>query len=216
MMLVLSIAPTARANFERPRPGEVAVRDVPGYDDHWLEARALVDAPPETVRRWLTDFEFWPARFHDVEATRVLERDRGHAVFRLRSHIMGREMVLHATLGPDCLSYEAHDGSVDGLGRIFVTATGDGRTDVIMQSMAHVGGLLGRLAPHELVRSRQRQKLTADLTDLHRLARARRLAATAPLTPGPAATARPPSLTPAIAPALRTDFSSTGADAPSP
>jgi hypothetical protein len=170
---LLVMAPAlANASFDAPMPGEIALRDMPGTDSKWQEARSIVDAPPDAVRRWLTEFEYWPARFHDVVATRVLARQAGRVRIWMRSAIIGRGIVLSVRVTPAGIFYEGRDGDVTALGRIFITATSDGRTDVRMQSAAHLGGLLGVLAPKSLIRDRSREKLAADLGDLHRLAHA--------------------------------------------
>jgi len=173
-LLILLLPTIAHASFDEPMPGEVIVRDVPGTGRHWQEARSIVDAPPETVHRWLTEFEYWPGRFHDVIETRVLERNGDRARIYMRSGIMGRGMVLSVRISPTGIFYEGNDGDVRAFGRIFLTPAGDGRTDVIMQSSANVSGLLGALAPKSVIRERAREKLSADLGDLNRLARAHR------------------------------------------
>jgi hypothetical protein len=171
---------TARADFERPRPGEIALRDMPGSGRRWQEARTIVPAPPEAVRRWLTQFEYWPGRFRDVTMVRVLRRHGNATRLSMRSKIMERELVLDATTDERGVFYQANDGDVHAVGRIFITATGDGKTDVIMQSSARVTGVLGVIAPASLVRQRERAKLSSDLQDLGRLAERSTVASEAP------------------------------------
>lgn len=150
---VLLVGAGARADFQRPQAGEVAVRDMPGSGRTWQEARSIISAPPDTVRRWLTEYEFWPGRFRDVTAMRVLDRRGPKTRFVMRSRIMERELLLDAHTDERGVYYQADDGDVQAVGRIFITPTGDGRTDVIMQTHARVGGLLGMVAPSSLVRS---------------------------------------------------------------
>lgn len=48
---------------------------------------------------------------------------------------------------------------------------GNGKTDVVIQNVAHVGGILGALVPRSKIKDRQRVKLRTDLSDLQRRAR---------------------------------------------
>ncbi len=164
------LAAIARADFVHPTPGEIAVRDVPGTDRAWQEARAVIEAPQPAVYRWLTDFPSWPSLFHDVVSVEVLSAQSDAARVRMRSRIIGRAITVDVRLAPGLISYSGAEGSIRSAGRIFVTALGGGRTDVVMQSTAHVGGWLGVFATDEMVRTRQRAKLAADLADLQRLA----------------------------------------------
>lgn len=173
ILCAVFLCPAALADFAHPGPSEVAVRDMPDTDGQWQEARAIIDAPPEAVRRWLGELEYWPARFRDVQAIRVLSRNGRSTRVAMRSRILGREMVLEVWRTPRGFFYKSHDHHVQALGRTYVTATPDGRTDVIMQATADVSGLVGILAPGSMIRDREREKLTADLNDLHRLARLR-------------------------------------------
>ena len=86
---------------------------------------------------------------------------------------MARELVLDAHTDANGIYYEAKDDNVHATGRIFITPTGDGRTDVIMQTSANISGILGAIAPSSMVRERERAKLVSDLRDLNRLARQR-------------------------------------------
>src|SRR4051794_27889427 len=90
---VLATASLARADFPNPATGEVAVRDVPGTNRHWQEAHTIIDAPPEAVKRWINEFEYWPGRFRDVRDVRVIERSASAAKVWVDSKIM-RQLVL--------------------------------------------------------------------------------------------------------------------------
>jgi hypothetical protein len=171
-LLACVAAAPARADFERPQPGEIVVRDRPGTGRRWQEARTLVNAPADAVRRWLTEFDQWPVRFHDVEGARVLSRTGDRSRVWLRSRIIGAELQVEITVEPTGTFYQAQEAGVSAAGRIWVTPAGDGRTDVIMQSTVHVGGVKGLFAQKGVIRERQRRKLVADLSDLHRLAAA--------------------------------------------
>ena len=173
--LVLLLPSFASADFAKPTPGEVAVRDVPGSNKHWQEARAIVDAPPETVKHWIGDIEYWPARFRDVKETRVLSRNGNKMRVVVKSSIM-HELTLDVEVKEDGVFYSANDPHVKAWGRIFITPTADGRTDVIMQTAANVTGFIGMLAPKSIIRDRERDKLVSDLSDLTRLARSHRAA----------------------------------------
>jgi hypothetical protein len=172
-LLIALVASAAWASFDAPEPGEVAVRDLPGTQRRWQEARTIVEAPPEVVRRWLTEYEFFTGRFHDVQQVEVLERNGNRVRMFLRSRIIGRPMIVDSEQVPEGIFYTAHDGGIGAAGRIFLTPVEGGRTDVIMQTTGHVGGVLGAFVPNGTMRSRERAKLTADLVDLNRLARAR-------------------------------------------
>ena len=173
LWLILAMMPAvATADFAQPQPGEVAVQAVPGSDNRWQEARGVVDAPAEAVRRWLTEYEFWPARFRDVKATRVLARQGGVARVWVKSGIM-HELVLDIREVPDGLAYTANQGDVHAAAHIRVVPTADGRTDVTIQTTANLSGFLGKLVPGGMLRSREREKLISDLSDLHRLAAGR-------------------------------------------
>ena len=180
--LVFLLPSLATADFPHPTPGEVAVRDVPGSNRHWQEARSIVDAPPETVKHWIADVEYWPARFHDVKETRVISRTGNKMRVFVKSSIM-HDLTLDVEVKDDGVFYSANDPHVKAWGRIFITPTADGRTDVIMQTAANVTGFIGMLAPKGIIRDRERDKLTSDLTDLNHLARSHR-AARRPPPPG--------------------------------
>lgn len=174
--LVATLAPVASADFAQPRPGEVTVQSVPGSDNQWQEARGIVDAPPEAVRRWLTEYEYWPARFRDVKATRVQARGPDRARVWVKSDIM-RELTLEIRESPGGIAYTAEQGDVHAAGVIHIRPTPDGRTDVTFQTTASLSGFLGHLIPKGMLRSRQREKIASDLGDLHRLAAGRQSSA---------------------------------------
>lgn len=155
-----------------PAHAEVMLRDVPETGGLWQEARALVDAPAASVRTWLSDFEDWPLVFGDVTSIAVLGREGPVTVVKLVSRSFDRTLVLRFRPTSYGLSYTGGDeGDVRTEGKIFITSAGEARTDVVMQNVAHVGGILGALAPRSRIRERQRAKLRTDLTDLQRVAR---------------------------------------------
>jgi len=90
----------------------------------------------------------------------------------MRSRLIGRTIVVDVRMWPQLIEYRSDGGSIESAGRIYLTDAGGGRTDVIMQSTARLGGWLRVVATDGMVRDRQREKLIADLRDLHRLGRA--------------------------------------------
>ncbi len=167
LLLVPSLAP---ASFEHPAPGEVALRDVPNTGRKWQEGRAVIDAPLPMVRNWLFDAAHWPGRFHDAASVEVLSRSADEIRVRMRSRLAGRDLLLDIRLTPTAIESTGEGRNVDVAGRIFLTPAGPGRTDVIMQTSAHVRGLAGVFAPERTIRDRSRRKLLSDLSDLERLA----------------------------------------------
>jgi hypothetical protein len=170
-LTLLLVCSPALASFERPLIGEIAVRDVPGTRGTWQEARVLVEAPPDQVLAWLTEFEHWPRRFRDVSGVRVVSRSGDTASVWMRSRIVGTSLVVDIHVTPSAIFYRGEDHNITTSGRIFLTAAGPGRTDVISQTTVHGGGLKGAFAPREFIRSRERAKLVSDLGDLVRLSR---------------------------------------------
>jgi hypothetical protein len=148
------------------------VRDVPNTGGSWQEARGLVDAPPAAVHAWIRDFGRWPEYFGDVKTAIVLGREEGGGatLVRLRSRIFNTWLTIKIVRAPFGYSYHGRAGSITTDGQVWITDAGNGRTDVVIQNVAHVSGLLGALAPRAKIRDRQRMKLRTDLTDLQRRA----------------------------------------------
>lgn len=148
----------------------VYLRELPNSEGTWQEARGLVNAPPERVRAWLTDFRGWPHTFGDVQSMEILRQDGNFAVLRFRSRIFERRLVLHVEARPNGIRFFSRDGSVYTEGKVWLSDAGSGCTDVIIQNAAHVGGFIGAFVPQRVIRDRQRAKLRADLTSLQQMA----------------------------------------------
>jgi hypothetical protein len=145
--------------------------DVPGSDGRWQEARAVVDAPIDEVRGWLTDFARWPDRFDDVTSAEVLARPApGRATIRFYSRIIGREMTMNVVWNRQYILYRGRGKNVDAQGRLHLVPLGRDRTAVIMQSSSDVHGLIGVLATQGMKRDRAFKKMRSDLAALDRLA----------------------------------------------
>src|SRR5690348_6102557 len=87
-IFLLLIPRAAQADFDHPKPGEVAARATPGTDGNWQEAHIVVDPPADAVRRWMTEFEYWPYRFRDMKSVRILSRNGDRARVWVKSEIM--------------------------------------------------------------------------------------------------------------------------------
>jgi hypothetical protein len=169
LVAALLIGSVARADFSHPAPGEVAIRDAPNTDGSWQEARAIVYAPVGRVRAWLIDFPAWPSRFRDVASTEVIFQRDDAARVRLLSRIIGRAITVDISIRGDAITWYGREGPFESAGRIYISAAGNDRTDVVMQTCARVGGLFGVFAPKNAIKQRERQKLESDLADLVRL-----------------------------------------------
>ena len=158
------VLPAARAD-------SVAVRDVPNTSGAWQEARGIIDAPPSVVRSWLLDYARWPSVFDDVKSVRILSREGEATRIRFESKSLSRTMTIRIRPTEAGLVFEGKEGNISFEGKMFLTPASGGRTDVTIQNVARIGGFLGMLAPHGVIKDRQRQKLRADLGDLQKLAK---------------------------------------------
>jgi hypothetical protein len=163
--LLLTVAATA------PGADEISFRDLPNTDTRWQEARGVVDAPPAVVRAWMSDYHRWPALYSDVSTVEVL-REEGPAVdVSFHSRLFNRTLHIRVRSTPEGFVYSGKDGSVTTEGKVWLCDAGNGRTRVIIQSYAHVGGFIGAFVTRGMIRDRQRHKLRSDLGDLQRAAR---------------------------------------------
>src|SRR5262245_58723347 len=93
--------------------------DVPGSDGQWQQATAVVDAPLDEVRGWLTDYDHWPELFKDIKSAQVLARPGpSGATVRFYSKIVGREMTMNVVWTKRYIVYRGTGANVDAQGRI--------------------------------------------------------------------------------------------------
>ncbi|HEY7954170.1 MAG TPA: SRPBCC family protein [Polyangia bacterium] len=169
MVCLLFLAAPARA--KRLDTARLLLRDVPGSGGSWQEGSAVVAAPVDEVRHWLTDYPAWPKRFDDIEWSQALADDAaGRHVVRFRSRIAGRTLTVHEAVTKHLISFEGDGPEVHTQGRIWLLDAGGGATRVIMQSTSEVHGLLGLFATRGLKRRRAFEVIQADLDSLLALA----------------------------------------------
>ena len=147
----------------------IETRDVAGSDGNWQEGKAVIDAPLDEVRGWLTDFEHWPQHFPDVTSAKVLARSGDTAKLRFRSRVIGRELTIDLRWTPREITYRGAGKNVDVQGKIEMRPVDAKRTEVVMQSTANVHGLSGAFASKGLKRDRAFKKLRADLGALEKM-----------------------------------------------
>jgi hypothetical protein len=145
----------------------IDIHDLAGTNRDWQEGMAVVDAPLDQVRHWLTAYEEWPLLFPDVQWVRRLGVDRqGRDVFRFRSRYAGRAITMHQRNAPNMLVYEGWGPNVHTQGRTYLIALTPDRTRVIMQTSSEVHGLPGVFASHKLKRERADRALRGHLQAL--------------------------------------------------
>jgi carbon monoxide dehydrogenase subunit G len=148
--------------------------DVAGSAGQWQEGTAVIPAPIEQVRRWLTDYDHWPQIFSDVSAASVEgTTPDGAAIVRFHSRLNHQTIVIRERQTPFGLEYEGGSTHVRVQGRIFLSDLGNGRTRVTMQSSSDVHGYLRPFVSDRLKRSRTQAMIRADMTSLFELSRRR-------------------------------------------
>lgn len=172
LVMALGLGATAWAG---PGGGQgIETRDVAGTNGTWHEGHAVIDAPIDEVRGWLTDFERWPQNFPDVKWAKVLSRQGSDgAVMKFHSDIIGRDLTLNLRWNARSIVYRGVGKNVDVQGKVLLTRVGRGRTDVVLQSTADVHGIVGALASKATRRARAYKKLRSDLASLQRLSQTR-------------------------------------------
>jgi hypothetical protein len=148
----------------------VHLGDVPGTGGQWQQGSTVVAAPLPEVRRWLTDYDAWPALFPDVEWATVLARDGDLWTVRFRSRIVGRDLTIRVRISPTLLVYVGTGKDVTTEGKVYLKALDRQHTSVLMQSSATVHGLAGAFVGTGTKRKRALRKIGADLSALHALA----------------------------------------------
>ncbi|HUS67436.1 MAG TPA: SRPBCC family protein [Kofleriaceae bacterium] len=152
----------------------IELRDIPGTKSAWQEGTAIIDAPRDEVRRWLTDYAKWPEHFPDITWSQPLGRDdRGRNVVRFHSKIAGSTLTVHEAVGRDLLVFEGVGKHVHTQGRIHLIDLGGNKTRVIMQSTADVQGVAKVFATQRLKRDRAFKVTRAHLNALRSLAESR-------------------------------------------
>jgi hypothetical protein len=152
-------------------PAGIVTRDVAGSGGNWQEGRAVIPAPLDEVRGWLTDYERWPQQFPDVTSAEVLARpgpDR--ATIHFHSKIAGRDLTLNMRWNDRQINYRGTGKNVNVQGKIYMTPLDRNHTEVVMQSTADVHGLVGALASPGMKRSKAFKKLRSDLAALDHMA----------------------------------------------
>jgi hypothetical protein len=150
----------------------MALRDIPGTGGEWQEGEAVIPAPRDQVRAWLTDYRNWAGRFPDIEWAQVLPDDAGgRHVIRFRSRIADATITVHEAVTPSLLVFEGWMTMVHTQGRIHLIDLGDGTTRVLMQSTAEAHGLARLFATQRFKRDRAFRVTRSHLAALLTLAR---------------------------------------------
>jgi hypothetical protein len=152
-------------------PANIQLRDLPGTNGDWQEGEAIIPAPREQVRRWLTDYRNWPKRFPDIGWSMVLPDDAGgRHVVRFSSRIVDAIITVHEDVHPDLLVFWGTAPYTRTQGRIHLIDRGDGTTRVLMQSSADVRGFWKIFATKGLKRDRAYRVTRSHLQALYDLA----------------------------------------------
>jgi hypothetical protein len=145
------LALVAVASAEPP----IVLRDLPGTNGEWQEGEAVIPAPRDRVRGWLTDYPNWPKRFPDIGWSMVLGDDeKGWHVVRFSSRIVDAIITVHEEVLPDRLVFWGTAPYTYTQGRIHLIDLGNGTTRVLMQSSAQVHGFWKIFATRGLKRER--------------------------------------------------------------
>jgi hypothetical protein len=149
----------------------IVLRDLPGTRGEWQEGEAVIPAPPDQVRAWLTDYRNWPRRFPDVGWSTVLPDDgNGWHVVRFSSRIVDSIITVHEKIEPRLLVFWGTAPYTRTQGRIHLIDLGDGTTRVLMQSSADVHGFYKIFATKGLKRDRAYKVTRSHLQALYDLA----------------------------------------------
>jgi hypothetical protein len=168
MWVVLALVPVVAA---QAGPARIELRDLPGTRGEWQEGEAVIPAPRDQVRYWLTDYGNWPRRFPDIGWSTVLPDDaQGRHVVRFSSHIVDAIITVHEEVRPDLLVFSGTAPYTHTQGRIYLIDLGDGTTRVLMQSSAEVHGFWKIFATKGLKRDRAYRVTRSHLQALHDLA----------------------------------------------
>jgi hypothetical protein len=166
LFALATLVATAAAD---PQP---ALRDLPDTDGEWQEGAAVIAAPRDQVRFWLTDYANWAKRFPDIEWAQVLPDDAtSRHVIRFRSRIAEATITVHEAVSPSLLVFEGWMTMVHTQGRIHLIDLGDGTTRVIMQSTAEAHGLARLFATKRFKRERAFRVTRSHLNALLELAK---------------------------------------------
>jgi hypothetical protein len=171
-------AGSAPAAGGAPPRGTVVLRDVPGSGGVWHEGVAIISAPRDQVRTWLTEYFAWPRRFTDVEWVQPLGDDnRGWHVVRFRSRIARSTLTVHESVEPGRLVFYGSAPFASIQGRIYLVDRGDGTTLVRMQSTSEPRGAAKLVVTRTVIRHREFAAIQLYLTSLEHLAHARLVSA---------------------------------------
>jgi hypothetical protein len=163
-LTIVALAGVSRADLN------IQFGEVRGSEGQWHEGTAIIPAPIDQVRGWLTDYAHWPQLFSDIsEAWVEGHTPDGAAIVHFRSRIAGREIVIRERVTPFGLAYEGESRRVTVQGRIYLTDLGNGTTRVSMQSSADVHGILRPFATAGLKRTHEYAHMRSDLTSLYQL-----------------------------------------------
>jgi hypothetical protein len=148
----------------------IMLHDLPNTGGEWQEGEATIEASPDQVRFWLTDYEHWSERFPDVEWQQVLDDDeRGRHVIRFRSRIADCVLTVHEAVEPDLLVFEGFAKNLYTQGRIYLLPAGN-KTRVLMQSTSQVQGFWRIFASQKYRRKSAYEVTTSHLNALSKLA----------------------------------------------
>lgn len=143
---------------------EIDLHDLHDTGGEWQEGVTLVDAPPERVQHWLTEYARWSERFPDIEWQEVLPDDGdGRHVVRFRSKIADCVLTVHEKVEPGLLVFYGTAKNLHTQGRIYLLpAAGGTKTRVLMQSTSTVSGFWRVFASQ-----RYRRKSAYEVTSSH-------------------------------------------------
>lgn len=174
LSLIASLCACTSTRADAPIAPAIDLHDLPDSDGEWQEGVALIAAPQETVRYWLTDYAAWSQRFPDMEWSEVLPDDeRGRHLVRFRSRIANCVFLIAEEVQPGLLVFDGFAPHIHTQGRIYLVPEGPGRTRVLMQSTAEVHGFIGLFATKGYKRSSAFKVTRSHLTALLALAKAK-------------------------------------------
>jgi len=173
VIALVMVALAAQLQAGAAAPPRMDLHDLPGSDG-WTEGIALVDAAPDRVRDWLTDYAHWQGRFPDMAWAQYLGDDEhGRHIVRFHSYLANRTFVIHESVTPELLAFDGWARNVHTQGRIYILDAGGGKTRVIMQSTNEVHGFIGLFATRSYRRRAAFAATRSHLGALLKLAAAR-------------------------------------------
>ncbi len=168
-MLALGASLVATVIAVDARADAIQLVEKPG---HVTEARAVIDAPPESVYALVTSYAAWPTFLSDVRSVRVEQGDRHHARVRFKSRALEHTVTVEFTNQPDrVLAFRGVKGPPGGRarGEYRLEPIDNGtRTYVVATLYLDLKGPASWFVDDDEIEAMRRDKLRADLEDVAR------------------------------------------------